>query len=293
MNSNKTLNYIKKLQDKKIKIRPLEPYRRSTDKILHKCECGNEYLQTPKRALLNNRCGCVVSGRQKPTTEEFNKKLLQKGIKTKIIGEYKSIFEKTLCECECGNKWETTPQSLEQGSKCGCKPQGPQFTHDDYIKILENKGIKTRPVEQYNGMNNKILHKCECGNKWIIAPRSIVSRNYHCGCRKLLQEEEIYKDKPTVLYYIKIGELYKIGLAMMQKFKTPEKAIQARYKQDEKLGLKYQILDYKIFNDGIEALDQERKILEKYKEKQYIGEKILIGGNTELFVTDILQGKIK
>ena len=112
MNSQKTINYIEKLKAKNIKIKPLEPYIRSTDKILHKCECGNEYQQTPKRALLNNRCGCVISGRRKPTTEEFNKKLADKGIKTKIIGEYTDIFEKTKCLCICGNEFETIPQSL-------------------------------------------------------------------------------------------------------------------------------------------------------------------------------------
>ena len=291
MYSKKTQDYIQKLQDKNIKIIPLEPYIRSTDKIKHRCECGKEYQQTPKRTLLNNKCGCNTGGRQKPTTEEFNKKLKDKGIKTKIIGEYKDIFVKTKCLCECGNEWETTPQSLMKGSNCGCRHQGPKISHEEYLEILKDKSIEIIPIEKYNTMNHKIKHKCICGNVWSVAPRSIIHRNYHCGCRKLLHEEELYKDKPTVLYYIKIGELYKIGIAMMQKYKTKENAIKARYYQDIKLGLEYEIIDSKLFNDGLEALYEERRILEEFSEFQYNGDKMLIGGNTELFNENILKNR--
>jgi hypothetical protein len=286
MTSKKTLNYIKKLQDKNIKIIPLEPYTISTVEIKHKCECGKEYQQTPKRALLNNRCGCV-GGRQKPTTKQFNEKLKNKNIETRIIGEYTDIFEKTLCRCVCGNEWETTPQSLLKGSKCGCMPQGPQVSHEEYLLMLLDKNIATIPIEKYITMETKIKHKCICGNIWSVKPVTIVNRDGHCGCRKLLQEEEIYRGKPTVLYYIKIGELYKIGLAMMQKYKTVEKAIEARYRQDSKIGLEYEIVTTKLYDDGIEALIEERRILEENLEFRYLGEKILIGGNTELFIKDI------
>ena len=227
MHSKKTQDYIQKLQDKNIKIIPLEPYIRSTDKIKHRCECGKEYQQTPKRTLLNNKCGCNTGGRQKPTTEEFNKKLKDKGIKTKIIGEYKDIFVKTKCLCECGNEWLAEPRNILSGKRC--------------------------------------------------------------GCRKLLHEEELYKDKPTVLYYIKIGELYKIGIAMMQKSKDEISAVEARYNKDVKLGLEYTILDYKLYKNGYTAYKKEQQILMDNINNRYIGEKILIGGNTELFDINILS----
>ena len=123
---------------------------------------------------------------------------------------------------------------------------------------------------------------------------SIINKGYHCGCRKLLQEDELYKDKPTVLYYIKIGTIYKIGLAMLQKHKNEERAIEARYRGDIKLGLEYEIVSHKLYEDGYEALQMERKILQENLNSKYNGDKIsspntCLIQSTELFLENIFK----
>ena len=52
-------------------------------------------------------------------------------------------------------------------------------------------------------------------------------------------------------------------------------------------GEKYELIDSWIFNNGEEAFDIEKKILEKTKESTYDGEKIMYAGNKELRTKDI------
>lgn len=51
-------DYLQKLQGKNIKVIPLEKYKGSKFKILHKCECGNEWRIEPRMVLRNVKCGC-------------------------------------------------------------------------------------------------------------------------------------------------------------------------------------------------------------------------------------------
>ena len=202
----------------------------------------------------------------------------------KLIGEYINLRTETLHQCECSNIWNVRPSNVLQGKRCGCKLK-PNCKR--YLEKL-SKTTNVKLIGEYTGSKNKTLHQCECGNEWLAEPRNILSGK-RCGCRKLLHEEELYKDKPTVLYYIKIGELYKIGIAMMQKSKDEISAVEARYNKDVKLGLEYTILDYKLYKNGYTAYKKEQQILMDNINNRYIGEKILIGGNTELFDINILS----
>jgi len=221
MNDKKSLKYIEKLHNKSIEIIPLETYKGSETKIKHLCTCGNI--------------------------------------------------------------WEVTPQNVLKDIKCGCRNNDKVFTNEKYLSLLKENNIDIKPLETYKGMLKKIKHLCTCGNEWETIPQTVL-KGYKCGCKKLIKDEEKYANRPTVLYYIKIGDLYKIGVAMMRKqHKTAIEAIKTRYSQDVKMGIKYDIIDYKLYDNGIEALREERKILEEFSEFQYKGEKILIAGNTELF----------
>jgi len=50
--------YLEKLEEKDIKVIPLEPYIKSRTKILHKCYCNNEWLGRPMDVLKGMGCGC-------------------------------------------------------------------------------------------------------------------------------------------------------------------------------------------------------------------------------------------
>jgi predicted nucleic acid-binding Zn-ribbon protein len=55
--------------------------------------------------------------------------------------------------------------------------------------MLDNKGIDTQPLEQYQNINTKILHVCgTCNTQWKAAPRSVIKSKGGCtSCGKMAQ----------------------------------------------------------------------------------------------------------
>ena len=158
-----------------------------------------------------------------------------------------------------------------------------KFTHQDYINKLNIRAIKVIPIEPYINDYTKILHKCTCGNEWLTQPHSVLQGN-KCGCAKRysLRGEAYYKDKETILYYIKIDNLYKIGVTLFKD--DMETSLKKRFK---KRYVDIEILQTEIFQDGSEAFRLEQSIINENWNIRYEGENILPSGNTELFTKDI------
>jgi hypothetical protein len=111
-----------------------------------------------------------------------------------------------------------------------------------------------------------------------------ISEHFDYGCKRCGYEKSQYnkyKNKKTLLYFIKIDDLYKIGVC--------QSGILNRYRQDINNGIDIKVLDFHEFDDGVEALAVEQKILEEYKHFKYLGENIINGGNSELFTKDIFD----
>jgi len=105
---------------------------------------------------------------------------------------------------------------------------------------------------------------------------------------------ETYRNDRTILYYIKINNVYKVGI-YKHYLKNTEKNILRRY-TSHKLAknVTIEIIDYKIYEDGYYAALYEQEILRMYKDKKYLGEKFITengksGGETECFVEDIYE----
>ena len=95
-------------------------------------------------------------------------------------------------------------------------------------------------------------------------------------------------NKPAILYYLKITTednqvLYKIGIT--------NRTVEERFSLIDLK--KIEIIKQKTYKNGQEALDKENEIKRVFKEYIYKGPKVLDSGNTELFVKDIRQCKIK
>jgi len=107
-----------------------------------------------------------------------------------------------------------------------------------------------------------------------------------CGCRRspVLRGEIFYKDKKTILYYIYFREfdLYKIGITLYKD--TIKESIKKRFREEY---TQIDIIQADIFIDGSEAFILEQQILFNNREFQYLGEKVLAAGNTELFINNI------
>jgi len=112
----------------------------------------------------------------------------------------------------------------------------------------------------------------------------------------IYNKREIYKNRKTLLYYIKLNEIYKIGIVLFEKSFDPLTTIRTyRYRPGHKSkNVELEIIDYKEFLDGTIAFDNEQEILEMYKDKIYTGEKFITEngkscGETECFYEDIYK----
>ncbi len=90
-----------------------------------------------------------------------------------------------------------------------------------------------------------------------------------------------YYDKPTLIYYIKINNLYKVGITT--------KDVATRFNLDD---VNIEIIDTLLCTTGLEAYTIEQYILNRYSKYSYSGKDILKSGNTELFTKDILSGTL-
>ena len=107
----------------------------------------------------------------------------------------------------------------------------------------------------YKGNETKIEIICKKHGVFTQTPHAHNSGSgcNICGSETRGASRRLFVGKKTILYYIKIQNLFKIGI-------TRTSIKQRMY------GEKYELIDSWIFNNGEEAFDIEKKILEKTKE---------------------------
>jgi len=133
-----------------------------------------------------------------------------------------------------------------------------------------------------SNMNIKLI--CNIHGKFDIIPSNHLKGR---GCQ-ICAWQQRYVGKVTILYYIKIKNQYKIGVCCLGNFKSPENAINSRYHKENKLNIKFEIINYDVFNNGEEAYSLEQKIIKNNREKLIQKEDmILLSGFTETFTEDI------
>jgi len=211
---------------------------------------------------------------KKLTHEDYLQKLQEKNIKIKPTEQYKGMENKINHKCICGNIWEVKPVKVLMKRQCGCNKN---LTNKQYLQKLVERNIKVIPIEKYINATTKIKHKCTCGNIWTVIPNSVLNGT-RCGCMKNSNDgmwpKETYKDRETILYILKVGKLYKIGITLS--------SIRQRYFSEK---IKYDIIYENIFKNGEEAWEIENYIKENYKNYLYKGERIFkTTANTEIFI---------
>ncbi len=154
---------------------------------------------------------------------------------------------------------------------------------EDYNKIHNNKYDYSRAV--YNGDSEKITIICPVHGEF----EQRAGEHLRYGCRQcsvefrskqlaLCKDEVIdrYKNKPTILYIVKINNLYKVGIT--------QSGINARFNKELKEGIVIEILYEKVFDDGLEAYSREQEILLCTAEfsVDMVDSPLINGGYTEL-----------
>lgn len=293
--------YVRKLKGINSLI-VLENYINSKTQILHKCECGNEWKIEPERAAKPNtkcrKCGIAnrryntptgnALGARKITKDEHDSRLTN-GITR--VEDYNGMGTPIKYQCSCGNVWQNKPMNMIYGNTPTCPEchrnklsEANIFSHAEYIKELNNHNISIAPIEHYKGRNKKILHMCECGTEYNTLPVRVLLGNKCLSCGQESKRRPHNRNKPEVLYYLRIGELYKIGICRVINDDAAY-SIKRRYGSFSE----YDIIYSEILDSVGTAFSIEQQILKEYEHKLYSGVPILKDGNSELFTENIFQ----
>lgn len=152
--------------------------------------------------------------------------------------------------------------------------KGTFKTKEEYEEQLIQLEIDAFPLEDYQGCKIPILHECLEGHNWAVSPDNVLRGKGCPYCSKY----GFQLDQPALVYYIKIGSYYKVGIT--------NKSVRERFYRDRDKTI--EILREEYFETGKEAKLRESFILDKYSKYRITVEGYLkSGGETELFESPV------
>ena len=202
--------YQKELHESGYNIEVIDEYIDGLTNILHKCLiCNHEWKARPANILIGKGCP-KCAGRNKTNDEFIQEFNIVNNNLIELLSPYMSSHDKIKCRCKvCGNQWEALPYSLLHGSGCqkcadNKRAEKNTISHDEFISRLKQINKNIVPLDNYNGMNNKIRFYCKtCNNIWettphyILLPTAICS---HCSSSKGETKISKYLDNNNIVY---------------------------------------------------------------------------------------------
>lgn len=273
--------YIEELVAKGIPHVPLEPYTFSKIGILHQCPKGHQWKTPPSSILSGRGCPECKHSKKRKSQDTYVKELdsLQTGIQ--VLEEYVNNITPILHRCSKGHEWKARPNAiLSGGIRCPKCSVNRMKTSAEYAKQLLEKGINFTLLGEYAGARVPTLHKCSKGHTWNPTPDNVLKGQGCPGCATYGFKPE----QPAILYYVKVScekdIYYKVGIT--------NKTVTERFSKDKDKEIT--VLLEKHFDLGLDAYEEEKLILQKYKAKKAkILSPFLKGkGDTELFEEDVL-----
>jgi len=268
-------------------------YINNQTKVTITCIKHGDFFQIPSSHIYKKAgCpSCAIENRtyklrktQKKFIEEAKK--IHKDIYDYSKIEYISSFKKVEIICnKHGSFWQDPSLHLigRGCKKCFIEKQTNRKRKGVKRFIKEAKEIHqdTYDYSKIKYVNNKIKIEIICKTHGIFW--QIPSHHLHgSGCPNCAFTG-FNPTKPAILYYLKVNmkkyPLYKIGVTNY--------TVKKRFcKNDLKKIIVLKTFSYTL---GEEALQEEKRILKKFKTYQYKGDKILESkGDSELFIKDIL-----
>lgn len=163
----------------------LEPYKGSKVKIkVRHNTCNKTYYVKPNNFLSGYRCPYCRGGHIKSTDDFYNQVRELVGSEYTFSGKYKGNKVKMkVTHNHCGNSYFVTPLHFMRGSRCPYCSGKHRKTTLEYKEELIKKGISIVPLDEYQGTNYNIRHKClVCGNVWYVCPNHILSGSNCPNC---------------------------------------------------------------------------------------------------------------
>jgi len=263
-------------------------YIKNTEKVIITCREHGDFLQSPN----SHKCGkgCLECGKKicssKTTSlviREFREFHGDRYNYDKVV--YTKSSEKVIITCREHGDFLQTPTNHKKGSGCPkCVLENKQDTKGiiEVFRKVHGDRYNYNEVDYKRG-DEKVIITCKEHGDFLQTPANHRQGNNCPKCKvyhSYYRDREYYKDKRTILYHIFFPEynLYKIGITIS--------SVGQRFKYDK--GLKYEILGEEVFKDGALAFDKEQDILYRTREYEYLGEKLLKSGNTEIRTSKII-----
>ena len=160
----------------------LEEYVNATTKILCRHnKCGYEWEITPHSFLQGTRCpDCAKRKSNKKFIQEVNSLV---GEQYSFLENYIDATTKILCRHnKCGYKWEITPHSFLQGTRCPKCAGNIKKTNLEFInEIKELTGREYVFLKNYINAHTKIpCRHNKCGYVWKISPHDFLNGGHRC-----------------------------------------------------------------------------------------------------------------
>ena len=188
------------------------------------------------------------------------------------------------------------PRAHRQGQgcrKCFFKANALVRTKDKDIVVAELElaiGDKFDIDKNFEYINAYSLVNVTCKKCGTLFEKPIYACLHHksncleCKKRESTWGSSRYEGASAILYYLKIGELYKIGIT--------KNSVATRYKKELASGVDIEVIFTIEYKNGVEAFKEEQRILKDYAMFRYYGDKVLMnGGDSELFTIDIMNLK--
>ena len=250
------------------------------------CKTHGNFWQTPATHLNGSGCVECAIGKNTKKLPKFieDARGVHGNIYDYSLVAYTNARAKVQIICEThGSFWQCPDAHLR---KNGCPKCGTLMTRKlltkPYTQFIEDaKGIHGEIYGYcsvtYVGCKTKMQIICGTHGSFWQTPDDHLSGNSCPSCASYGFNPE----KEATLYYLSVykGTAYKIGIT--------NRTVEERFSNAELENI--DILEEWYFKNGQAALDKEQEILKEFKWAQYSGDNLLVSGNTELFMVDILN----
>lgn len=264
-------------------------YLNAKTKIKIRCPKHGEFEQTPDNHL---RYGCrecaneESSERQKMQFYEFKEKALEvhKDRYGYLESSYENLQQKLVIRCREHGEFLQRGASHLRGvgcPRCAIDAASARYmmSREDFItKATEQHANRyTYGNLEYRGAAKKVTVTCPEHGDFSIKATHLVSG---VGCPSCA-EYGFNPNKPAILYYLRVrgGMGYKIGITnrtVAQRFAGPDLA-------------RIEVLSEVAYPNGLDALNEEQRVLHQFSTELIPNCTLLTSGNTEIFSWDVLE----
>lgn len=220
-------------------------YINKENNITYKCNIHGYVTQNAGEHTRGRGCRlCGIEFRRNQTRLKYKKTLISDFKKTHGEKytyenvEYTNGTTKVDITCKQHGSFLQKPDDHKSGYGCPyCARE--HAAYDPTYFIIESENIHNKLYTYNINKTKKMLIKdkieiiCKLHGSFFIKPKNHINGQGcpHCVNKEVRWTKKYYKNKITILYYIKIGKYYKIGLTkrnVIKRFET-EKEIKKKY----------------------------------------------------------------